>query len=328
MKTNVTVIVPVYKAANYIEKCAYSLFNQTLKNIEFIFIDDASPDNSILKLEKVIVEYPEKKKNVSIIHNPENLGPAISRDKALNIANGEFIIVVDSDDYIDENMLEVMYAEAIKTNSEIVVCDMSIEYKNKTIYFNDYVSENKIEYFPDMLSNQKSSPSLCNKLIKRHLYLNPQSRNNGRAKYMEDRFVCTRLYYFASKIIKINRAFYHYNKKNTNATTHKYSREHFESLIIFWENIDRFLLVNKIYEHYKELVIQTKIKDKIKLMMYVDSYIVRKEYGHLFNEYQANKYIDLKIGEKLMLFFIQKKMFIFTTLLRKLIELKTFVLKK
>lgn len=328
MNTKVTVIVPVYKAASYIEKCACSLFNQTLTNIEFIFIDDASPDDSILKLEKVIADYPEIKKNIRIIHNPENLGPAISRDKALDLATGEFIIFVDSDDYIDENMLEVMYVEAINAKADIVVSDMSIEYKSKTIYFSDYVSENREEYFQDMLTNQKSSPSLCNKLIKRELYLDPQCRNNGKAKYMEDKYVCTRLYYFASKITKINRAFYHYNKKNTDSTTHKYNREHFESLIFFWENIDRFLLINNISEQYAQLVIQAKIKDKVKLMMYVDSYILRKEFRQLFYEDEINTIIYLKTSERLMLFFIQKKMFIFTTLLRQLIELKTYLLKR
>lgn len=328
MNTKVTVIVPVYKAESYIEKCAYSLFNQTLTNVEFIFVNDASPDNSILTLEKVVSEYPEIKKSVTILHNSENLGPAISRNRALDIAKGEYIIVVDSDDYIDENMLEVMYIEALKTKADIVVCDMSIEFENKTIYFNDYVSEDKSDYLAEMLTNQKSSPSLCNKLIKKDLYINSNCRNNGKAKYMEDRFVCTRLYYYASKIVKINRAFYHYNKKNTNATTHKYGREHFESLKNFWNDIDRFLVDNEIHEKYKELVIRTKLKDKIKLMMYVDSYITRKEYSFLFDENLTSKYVDLKIGEKLMLFFIQKKMFIFTTLLRKLIELKTMLSKK
>jgi len=143
---------------------------------------------------------------------------------------------------------------------------------------------------------------------------------------MEDRNVCTKIYFFATKIIKTNKPYYHYVKHNTNSTTSSYSSEHFESLLEFWENTDSFLSKNNVSAKYNEIVLHSKLKDKLKLMMYVDSYCQRKKYASIFPDTVIINSNELKIGEKLMRFLIRKKMYIFTTYLQKLIKLKSRIL--
>lgn len=89
--SKVSVIVPVYKVEKYIERCARSLFNQTLDDIEYIFVDDCSPDRSIEILNQVIGDYPRRKDQVQIIHHASNQGLALARQTGLKAATGEYI---------------------------------------------------------------------------------------------------------------------------------------------------------------------------------------------------------------------------------------------
>ena len=105
----VSVIIPVYNVEKYIEKCARSLFEQTLDDIEYIFIDDCSPDNSMLVLSKVLKSYPKREAQVRIIRNPENKGVAYSRTIGMKAATGEYMIHCDPDDWVDKELYQNMY---------------------------------------------------------------------------------------------------------------------------------------------------------------------------------------------------------------------------
>ena len=113
----VSVIIPVYNTEKYLEKCLDSVVNQTLKDIEIILVDDGSTDNSSAILDK----YKEIDKRITVIKQ-ENSGAAIARNNAIEIATGDFLYFMDSDDYVDYAILEKLYNQAIKTNSEICVC--------------------------------------------------------------------------------------------------------------------------------------------------------------------------------------------------------------
>lgn len=322
IKPCVSVIIPVYGTSSYIEKCAHSLFSQTLKNTEYIFVNDATTDDSIQKLEKVRGLYPEIADRVKILHHLQNSGTAIARNTALNHATGDFILMVDSDDYIDKDMLSSLYNKAIETNADIVVSDFYIEYKNKTVYFTDYLSSNHEEHFKDILSCEKSSPSLCNKLIKRELYLIPENRNVLPMKYMEDRFVVSRLYFSARKIIKTDAAFYHYVKLNCYSATNKINSTHFDDTLVFWSTMDEFLLKNRVNDKYSTLVGNLKLKDKIKLMFNTMSVENRKLYAGMFIKEEKLYKNQFRLVERIMLKLIELKMFRLTGLLRSLVFVK------
>lgn len=111
-----SIIVPVYNSEQYISKCLESLINQTLKDIEIIVVNDGSTDNSL----KILETYASKK--VKII-TQENSGVAVARNTGLKHAKGKYIAFVDSDDWVELNMFELLYQEAIKKDYDAVMCD-------------------------------------------------------------------------------------------------------------------------------------------------------------------------------------------------------------
>lgn len=119
----VTVIVPIYGVEQYIERCARSLFEQTLSDIEYVFVNDCTPDNSVEILNKVLSEYPERKDNVIIVNHEVNKGLPIARKTGLFHASGEYIIHCDSDDWVELDAYERMYSIAKSEGVDIISCD-------------------------------------------------------------------------------------------------------------------------------------------------------------------------------------------------------------
>ena len=122
----VSVIVPVYNVERYIARCARSLFGQTLEDIEYIFIDDCTPDQSVVILGEVLEEYPERKGQVTIYRMPFNSGQAKVRMKGISMASGEYVIHCDADDFIDVHAYEIMYHKAISEGCDMVSCNYRI----------------------------------------------------------------------------------------------------------------------------------------------------------------------------------------------------------
>ena len=113
----VSVIIAVYGAEKYIERCARSLFEQTLNDIEYIFVDDCSPDKSIEILISVLDDYPHRKKQVRIIRNHSNLGVGGTRTVGMKAATGDYLIHCDPDEGVEHNMYELLYNKAIEDKS-------------------------------------------------------------------------------------------------------------------------------------------------------------------------------------------------------------------
>lgn len=104
--SKVSVIVPIYGVEKYIERCARSLFEQTLDDIEYIFVDDCSPDKSIEILNAVIADYPQKIPYIKIIQHKKNKGLPLARRSGWKAATGEYIANCDSDDWVDSALFE------------------------------------------------------------------------------------------------------------------------------------------------------------------------------------------------------------------------------
>lgn len=121
MKPKVSVIIPVYKVEKYIHRCIDSVLDQTLRDIEVILVDDGSPDNCGV----ICDEYASKDARVKVIHK-ENAGVSSARNSGLQIATGEYIGFVDSDDYISETMFEFMYRQAVLADAEMSICHFTV----------------------------------------------------------------------------------------------------------------------------------------------------------------------------------------------------------
>ena len=118
---SVSVVIPVFKVRNFIERCATSLFEQTLEDVEYIFVDDASPDDSIEILKECLERYPKRKAQVQILTHEQNKGLPAARNTGLAVATGEYVFHCDSDDWVESTMLEDLYVTAIQNSADICV---------------------------------------------------------------------------------------------------------------------------------------------------------------------------------------------------------------
>lgn len=120
----VSIAVPIYGVEKYIEQCAESLFGQTYENLEFIFINDHTQDLSMLILEDVIKKYPQRQKQIKIINHETNQGLAVARNTAIKHVTGQFVLWVDSDDFVDINLVTYLVEEQMKSDADIVLSDV------------------------------------------------------------------------------------------------------------------------------------------------------------------------------------------------------------
>lgn len=120
--------IPVYNAEAYIEQCARSLFAQTHEEMEYIFIDDASPDKSIDVLKRVLEDFPHRQQQVKIVSLKTSEGPGEARRLALSLATGDWIGYCDSDDWLDEDYFAKLLASAETARADIAYCPIVREY--------------------------------------------------------------------------------------------------------------------------------------------------------------------------------------------------------
>ena len=170
----VSVIIPIYNVERYIERCARSLFEQTMDNIEYVFVNDCTPDNSIVILKRVLSDYPHRSSQVIIIDHEYNKGLPQARKTGILEATGDYVIHCDSDDWIDKDMYEKMYNKAVEENSDMVLCRYKLNDGEKTWEDPSFTKPIKNEKNGSIkqLLNWEISGSLCTKLVKRTLYTN------------------------------------------------------------------------------------------------------------------------------------------------------------
>lgn len=220
MNPKVSVIIPVYNVEKYIEKCARSLFEQTLYDIEYIFIDDKTPDNSIAIVEKILKEYSDRQNQVKIIRHTENKGVSQSRQDGLDMATGEYVIHCDPDDWVETNMYELLYKQAKKKNLDIIGCDIFFEYKNKAEIKIQPLNLDKDKLIKNLIKEDgKIQGYPHNKLIKNIFLKNNNITFPEGINYMEDFVVIYNTLKLTDKIDYLPKPLYHYNKDNISSLT-------------------------------------------------------------------------------------------------------------
>lgn len=234
----VSVIIPLYKAEDYIERCAISLFEQTLDDIEYVFVDDCTSDNSISVLYDVARRYPQRHSQMRVLTHEINKGVAHARITGIRNATGDYIIHCDSDDWVDKDMYETMYLKAICGNCDLVVCD----------YMNVYSEHYNICtpcYYPHFLQALllcNCTGSLCNKLVKRQVLFN-NDFIYPTASYCEDYVYSIQYAIYSSNIGYIPSPFYKYCHRDGSMVTSK-TRNAINKRIS--ENMENHMLIEKI----------------------------------------------------------------------------------
>lgn len=249
----VSVIIPVYGVEKYIERCARSLFEQTLDDIEYLFIDDCTPDKSIEVLNRVLEEYPQRKNQVIIHRLEKNSGQAAVRKWGMLNATGDYTIHCDSDDWVDVTMYEKMYNKAIEEDADVVVCDFLQSDGNE---YRVMVSSTKSVDVKSMLINglmHRYSSSLWNKMVRRTVYTESEIIYPKYAM-AEDLTLFSQILFNSKRVAYIPEPlyFYYYNNESI-------SRKEGEDQIVkrFDESIGNLSL---IYEKFSNKNIDSQIR--------------------------------------------------------------------
>lgn len=228
MEYSVSVIIPVYNVGKFIERCVRSLMEQTMDNVEYIFVDDASPDNSIQILQEVLADYPNRRDYVRILTHAENKGLPAARNTGLAVAQGRYIFHCDSDDFVEPDMLEQLYGKAIECDADIVWCDWYLTFENSERYMKQPAYDTPLEALKAMLSGVMKY-NVWNKLVRRSIYV--ENKIDFPAGYgMGEDMTIMLLFAYAERISYLPHAFYHYVKLNTNAFSQTYSKRHLQEL--------------------------------------------------------------------------------------------------
>lgn len=220
----VSVIVPIYKVGEFISRCVVSLMKQTLSDVEFIFVDDATPDNSMEILQSVIDRYPDRKSQCRILHHEQNKGLPAARNTGLEVALGEYIFHCDSDDYVEKNMLEKLYDAAKKNDADIVWCDWYLSFNKNERYMKQPGYKTSVDALKGMLSGLMKF-NVWNKLIRHSLYTDNKICFPSGYGMGEDMTII-RLFARAKKVVYVHEAFYHYVQQNSGAFCKTFSEKH------------------------------------------------------------------------------------------------------
>jgi glycosyltransferase involved in cell wall biosynthesis len=230
----VSVIVPVYNAEEYLDRCMKSLLGQTLSNIEVILIDDGSSDSSGVICER----YARQDSRISVFHQP-NSGVAAARQRGVDMAQGIFSIHTDPDDWVEPTMLEELYSEAMKSSADMVICNFVAVYPKKNkIAIQKLGNDLSPRACLDLLLQNKMNGSLCTKLIRTELYRKFDIRFVGGLNYCEDYLVCAKLFLQDIRVAYLNRALYYYDQiVNDNSITRIYTIETLRQRMMFIDEL-------------------------------------------------------------------------------------------
>ena len=287
----ISLIVPVYKVEEYLNKCVDIIINQTYKNLEIILVDDGSPDNC----GKICDEYAKKDSRIKVIHK-ENGGVSSARNVGLDVATGDYIGFVDSDDWIEDDMYEFLIKKCLYYNTDIARCEFIDEYdfnisdKNISLNENYYIIENSDNIIIDIIKGSWSEGILWNKLYKSSLLRNIRLKND--LKYCEDLLFNYYVMKKANKIFVSNIKKYHYFRRNDSVTGVQISESSFDMLkvadIIISNEIDNreiyIYAVRRIVRNcivlINSCIINNLYKDKVSYMRN----IIRKYIDNIKND--------------------------------------------
>lgn len=253
----ISIIIPVYNAEKYLQKCMNSLINQTYRNLEIICINNGSTDKS----SNILKEYENKDKRIKVIETV-NEGVSIARNKGIELIKGDYTMFVDSDDWIDLDTCEIALNKIKDENADIVMWSYVREFENKSlkkhifderqIIFEGESLKNIHRRFIGLtgeeLSNVENADALCpvwGKLYKSSLIMdhNIQFIDIRKIGTYEDGMFNLHLFNYADKAVYIDQYFYHYRKNNNSSVTSKYN----ENLYRNWNNL--YGIMNDYIKH-------------------------------------------------------------------------------
>ena len=288
----VSVIVPIYNVECYIDRCARSLLGQTLEDIEYIFIDDCSSDNSVGILLNVIAQFPDKQKNIRVEKMAVNCKQAAVRSLGIKLATGDYVIHCDSDDWVDIEFYKKLYDEAIRSGADVVFAPIIDEYATSSILRNAVeLPKTGKEILANWYCNTNAMFTV-NKLVKREIYYQNNILPFEGVNMWEDNGLMFRVLYYADKVSSIHGSAYHYNHTNNAATTASYGRQQVNQMLKCADLLDKFFVEKEDAIRFRKSI--NTIKYLAKLNLITTSYKGIREFKDFYPESnEAVNYISL-----------------------------------
>ena len=247
----VSVIIPVYNVEKYIDKCMESVLNQTYSNLEIILVDDGSPDNS----GKMCDEYAVKDNRVKVIHK-ENGGLSSARNMALDIATGEYVAFIDSDDFVETTMIEKVVSKIEETNADVCMFSHFTYNGERSIPFvlplkQDVYNEEEIKntILPMLIGQKETESDFLHGFVWRHFFrrssIGEQRFKSEREYYAEDIVFDLEFYIRAKKMCVVNESLIHYRYVES-SLSNRYRKNLFDKFALLLEFKQSFVLDNDI----------------------------------------------------------------------------------
>lgn len=260
----VSILVPIYRVEDYIKRCLISLFEQTYEDIEYVFVDDKGNDNSLNILDEVLESYPHRKPFVKVIDHVFNRGLAAARNTALVNAEGEFIIHVDSDDYVEPNMVEECVARQLQFDSDIVLFGFRHVYS--TYGYPEYHGGfSSVAEYVKKLILRETPVCIWGAMYRKSLYQTNDITAIEGLNMGEDYVTKPRLAYCAKTISTIDLPLYNYVHYNEGSYTNNFSRNSVCNLYKA-TSVLRAFFVERCGEEYSEIIDLAEIKQGIILL--------------------------------------------------------------
>ena len=288
----ISVIVPVYNVQKYLKKCVDSITSQTYKNLEILLVDDGSTDSS----GQICNEFEKNDARIKVIHK-KNGGLSDARNAGLDRAKGQYYAFIDSDDYIQDNTIEIMLNAIKKNKSEIAVCNM-IRFleEGETVQF----------YCPTDHEVLYQGNQRYNKLFEAKLF---EGIRFPKGKYYEDTFVYHEVLYRANSIVLTGTDSYWYlSREDSIVGQPQYTERYFDFIEAVYKRAD-FLLKHDVQPYAKEACLslyaaianaESNIEENTKT---IENFLIaRKQYTLAYNELMKTKnQIGIKQKLRLML---------------------------
>ena len=320
--SKLSLIIPVYGVEKYIERCAVSVFEQTNKDFEVIFVNDCSKDNSKNILLSVIKRYKDSPISVSIIDHEVNKGISATRETGLKAATGEYILYVDSDDYLAHQMVQSLITRANDTNADIVYSDY-YELKNgELIYKTQSLTVTEPLLITASMLRDEIGWTPWNKIFRKSIATEHNIHWPANINVGEDLVVMAKLFTYAKKIEYVSQALYIYNRDNVNSYINSWGTSSCQQSVKAVEAVNAFFS----YEFPNADLI--KSLDKVKLasryqMLYTFDKSLYKLVPQTFPETDSQIFTleYTPFYWKIALYLVIKKKTLFATLITRAIFL-------
>lgn len=217
MSDLVSVIVPIYKVEEYLDMCVQSIVDQTYSELEIILVDDGSPDGCSEKCD----QWKDQDDRIIVIHK-KNGGLSDARNAGLDICTGDYILFVDSDDWIEKDMVRIMHDHMMEDDYDICACGIIDSYTDREVrWATEYYKGDSVHTLMRLYDNTRFPVSAWNKLYKRKCW---EELRFPKGKICEDAFTTYLLIDKAVRIIQIPDALYHYRIRENSIMTSSFSK--------------------------------------------------------------------------------------------------------